>query len=178
MVYNLNTLINKKCINHTPTKPAKKIQWGVPFQWSHRLTAYNFPRNKPPKKHLLQSLLKREEDRLFRTSFVDTYDKDIILKQKLVISQLSQKTRTIYHLENLLSSKLNRLLSQKITRCCLKSGFWVCNWRQHKRNLHWKRRFTYLLALISRSNLTFVKSSWTFTPFFNSFLFIVRDEML
>ena len=45
-------------------------------------TATSLKKN-PPKRHFPQSLLKREEDRLYRTTFVDTSDRDIILKQKL-----------------------------------------------------------------------------------------------
>ena len=121
MVCNLNTLINKKCINHTPTKPPRKIQWGVPFQWSHRLTAYNFPKNKPPKRHFLQSLLKREEDCLFRTSFVDTSDRDIILKQKLVNITVASENEnyisfgkpSVFEIKSSIDSKNNLLLFEK-----------------------------------------------------------------
>ena len=44
---------------------------------------YNLPENKPPKRQFSQSLLKLEEDGLYRISFVDTSDRNIILKQKL-----------------------------------------------------------------------------------------------
>ena len=61
----------------------KKRPWRVSFQCSHRLKAYNSRKNKPSKRHFSQSLLKREKGRLYRTFFIDTSDRDIILKQKL-----------------------------------------------------------------------------------------------
>ena len=38
----------------------------------------------PPKRYVSKNLSKRAEDRLYRISFVDTSDRDIILQQKLV----------------------------------------------------------------------------------------------
>ena len=119
---NLNIFKNKKCINQATTKPLRNIHSRVSFHWSRRLKAYNFPENKTPKRRFSQSLLKREEDHRNRTSFVDTSE-----SQETRKTQLNQKTRTKFHLENLPSLNLNHPLSPKKTRCHLKSGFWVGN---------------------------------------------------
>ena len=89
---NLNIFKNKKCINQATTKPLRNIHSRVSFHWSRRLKAYNFPENKPPKRHFSQSLLKREEDHRNRTSFVDTSE-----SQETRKTQLNQKTRTKFH---------------------------------------------------------------------------------
>ena len=128
---NLNILKLKTCINHTPAKSSRNNHWGAPFQWTRRPKAYNFPKNEPPKRHFSQSLLESEEDRMLTRSIEISFQ-----SKNSGISQLNQKTRTKYHLENLPLSKLKHPLSQKMTH--LESGFWVGNWCQHIRNLHWK----------------------------------------
>ena len=169
---NLNILRIKKCVNHAPTKPSRKIHWGVSFQWSRRLKAYNFPKNKPPKRHFSQSLLKREEDRHNRTSFLDTSDRDILWITGNKKNTVEPESRNFISFAKPSAFEIKSSIESK--NSTLLFGKWILN-RQlmlayTKSTL--ERLFTYLLALISRSNLAFGKWRWTFTPFFNSFLFL------
>ena len=98
---------------------SRNIHWGVPIKWSCRLIAYNLPQNKLPKTYFSQSLSKLEERRLYISSFVDTSNRHIILKQNSWISVESAN--------NWISIEMT--VSQKMTHCYLKGGFWVDNWR-------------------------------------------------
>ena len=88
------------------------------------------------------------------------------------MSRLNQKRRNKCHLKNLSSSKLNHPLGQKNDSLLFEKWTLSRQLMSAYTKPTLERQLKYLLALISRSNLAFVKSRWTFTPFFNSFLFL------
>ena len=131
--------------------------------------------SKTVKKYPWRSLLpvKSQIYSLYRSSFVDTSDRDIILKQKLVnITVESENKNQIW---------LGKPSVFKV-KSSIESKKWLVFWKRVDfesvtdvsiyETYIGKTIFTHLLALISMSNLAFVKWRWTFTPFFNFFLFL------
>ena len=75
---NLNILkIKNEQITHQQNPQEISIEEST-FSEAVDFKACNFPKDKPPKRHSSQSLLKREKDRLNITSFVSTSNRGII----------------------------------------------------------------------------------------------------
>ena len=142
-------------MNYATTKRSRNIHWGVPIQWIRRLKVYNVPKTTPStpsphpplsppsssssssssskKKTFLREPVKTWGTSLYRISFVDTSNRSIILKQKLmnIMAESENKKFSVFKIKSSIETKNDSL-------CYLKGRFWVGNWCQHIRHWHWK----------------------------------------